>query len=135
MKAFDKINEIFNKYELKPIIIDNKYSNIYQYLNDNPHNRTLYKSTKDDFYFINKYKNRIPKGHYGFSIGNPIIPIWCDIIEEIIDTCIDIDPNLQICQVKLKYGSICFYINTIIEDIIDIEIMIGDKLYDKNLIY
>ena len=135
INVLDKIVEIFNSYELKPIVLDEKYNNVYQYLNEFPDKRPEYESEKDDTYFIEKYKNRIPKGHYGFAIGSPIIPVWCDILENIIDTCIEDDPNFKILQIKIKFGGIRFYVNTTIKQIDGIELLIMSILHDNALIY
>jgi len=136
MNIFDKIVEIFNKYELKPIVFDEKYNNVYQYLNEFPDKRKDFETEKNDFYFINKYSKYIGEGHYGFSIGTPIVPEWNEIIEKILDLCIETDPDFKILQIKLKFGGIRFYVQTnIIEDIDDIEILIMKKMHDNALIY
>lgn len=136
MKLLNNVIEIFNKYELNPIILPSEYSNVYEYLKVNSKYRNLYISTKNDIYFLKKYKNYISLGHYGFSIGDPIIPAWNEIIDEVLELCISHDPDFSIQQIKLKYGYICFYVESnIISDILDIELYITQKLYDKNLVY
>lgn len=136
MELLNKIKEIISKYDLKPIDISKKYKNIYQYLNDHPEDTNKYQSDKNDKYFTEKYYNYISNGHYGFSIGNPIIPEWNEIIDNIIQLCIENDPKFEIFQIKIKFGGICFYVHSdIISDLLDIIIFIENKLRDKALIY
>lgn len=135
MKLLDKIQEIFNNYELKPLEFDG-FKNIYDYLNNNPEKRPEYETQYNDGYFLKKYRDHISKGHYGFSIGKPIIPVWNEILDKILEICIENDPKFEIQQIKLKFGRICFYVqSSVIEDIHEVEMLIMNKLYDKELIY
>jgi hypothetical protein len=87
-------------------------------------------------FLIKKYRQHIPKGHYGFSIGEPIIPQWNEILDKIVEVCIAADPNFEIRQVKLKFGGICFYVHSdVIEDLHEVEVQIGNTLFDRGLIY
>lgn len=136
MKLLEKVVEIIDKYNLKPIQISNEYSNIYTYLSIYPEKQVEYTTDVTDTFLLDKYKNNIPEGWYGFAIGTPIIPSWPKIIDEVLQLCITNDPNFEIHQIKLKFGGICFYVHSeIIEDIFDIESVIEDRLYDKLLIY
>lgn len=110
MKIIDKVIAIFSEYELKPLEFPVGHKDIYSYLNEFPDKRPDYISQKDDWFFIEKYENYISKGHYGFSLGTPIIPAWNEILEKIIDLCIKTDPEFEICQVKIKFGRVCFYV-------------------------
>jgi len=136
MKLLDQIKEIFNKYELKLTELPTDHKNVYSFLRECPEFKKNFHNDKTDWYFIEKYRSHIPKGWYGFSLGDPIIPIWCEIIDEIVQLCIDNDPNFEIHQIKIKFGGICFYVESnIIEDTFEIECLIENTLYDKALIY
>jgi len=136
MKILDDIQDVFNEHKLKPIVLPEDCTNVYVYLKKYPEKKGEFHSEKNDRYFLKKYRNHIVKGHYGFSIGDPIIPEWCEILDEILQICVDVDPEFGICQIKIKYGGIRFYVESdIIEDISDIERLISNTLYDKALIY
>lgn len=136
MKILDKVIEIFNQYDLKPIELSNGHKNIYSFLNAYPEFRKDFETEKNDLYFINKYRKYISERHYGFSIGTPIVPEWNEIIEKILEICIEADPNFKIQQIKLKFGGMRFYVYTnIIEDIEDVEMLIMEKMRDKALVY
>jgi hypothetical protein len=125
------------KYKwLRINILPNNYRNIYDYLRDFPKECEKYEPRRSDDYFLLKYKKYIPHGHYGFSIGTPIYPVWNEIIDKVLDLCISVDSQFQICQVKLKWGRIDFncYSN-IIEDMIEIDKLFMNNLYDNYLIY
>lgn len=136
MKILEEVKNIFDKYELSPISLPNDYKNIYEYLRDNEEQKSNYSSPKDDSYFIQKYHKNISPGHYGFALGDPIIKEWCEIIDEVLELCIKIDPEFEIMQIKIKFGGVRFYVNSeIIEDIFETEVFIGECLFDKTLIY
>jgi len=136
MKILDQIQSIFDKYELHSITLPDGYKNIYTFLKEYPEFIGDFQTEKDDTYFIEKYKRHIPPFYYGFALGAPIISSWNDIIDEILELCIRIDPNFEIHQIKIKYGSICFYVySDVIEDILDVEQLIECTLYDSALIY
>ena len=83
-----------------------------------------------------KYREYIPQGWYGFDIGTPIIPAWMEIIDNIVELCVENDPDFEIHQIKLKFGGICFYVySNVIDDIHDIEYLILNTLNDRALIY
>lgn len=134
MKILDKVEEVFNGYELKPLVL-NQGMNVYDLIRLKPEQREVFSSEKDDSYFIKKYRQYIPQGWYGFSIGNPIIPEWMEIIDKVLEICVEADPNLEIHQIKLKFGAICFYVKSeVIEDIHEVE-MYMYKLSDRALVY
>jgi hypothetical protein len=136
MKILEKVQAIFNQYKLNPVILPEDYKNIYTYLREHPEFKGSYETDKDDVYFLKKYRNNIAKGHYGFAIGDPIIPAWNQILDEILELCIVSDPNFEIMQIKIKFGGIRFYVySEIIEDIHDVEMLIDSTLFDKVLIY
>jgi len=136
MKLIDKVKNIINQHELKPLLLPEGYNNVYCFLKEYPNFKKDFETNKDDFYLFDKYRSYVPRGWYGFSIGTPIIPIWNEIIEQILDLCIENDPNFEIHQIKIKFGTICFYCySEVIEDIFDIEVLIYNTLRDDALIY
>jgi len=136
MKILNKIKEIFDQHELKPIELPDGYKNIYDFLRANPVESENYESEINDIYLLKKYREYIPKGWYGFDIGTPIIPEWMKIIDEIVETCIEIDPIFEIHQIEIKFGGIRFYCGSeVIEDLHEIESLIEDSLWDVALIY
>jgi hypothetical protein len=137
MKILDKVQEVFNQYELKPIKIPEGYNRLYTYLREHPEERyDKYSSEKNDEYFLKKYGAYIPKGWYGFSIGTPIVPVWCEIIDKILEICVLADYHFEINQIKLKFGGIRFYVNSqVIKDIDEVESLIEKTLHDNALIY
>ena len=136
MKILDQVIEIVKKYDLKPISLPEEYKNIYNYLRINPDESKNYISDKNDSFFINKYKKHIPQGWYGFSLGDPIIPEWNEIIDEILSLCIEIDPEFEIHQIKVKFGFVCFYAySSVIYDIDEVDHFLSQNLYDKFLIF
>src|ERR1035437_966885 len=136
MKILDKVQEIFNQYDLKPIEISKGYKNIYDFLRKYPEFSKDFKSSIEDSDLNTKYSKHIPKGWYGFDIGTPIVPEWMEIIDKIVALCIEIDPEFEIHQIKIKFGGIRFYVHSnIIDDIHDVESLIDTNLSDSVLIY
>ena len=137
MKILNEIEEIIAKYDLKPIKLPDDYKNLYSYKKSNPQDVTYYYNIeKSDSYLCEKYADNIPHGWYGFDVGTPIIPEWMDILDKIVELCIENDPDFEIHQIKLKFGGIRFYVySEIIEDTHEIEMYIEDKLFDAALIY
>jgi len=136
MKLLDEVKQIIEKYDLKPIELPDGYKDVYNYLRDFPSEVGRFETNKEDGFLYDKYRSFIPRGWYGFSLGSPIVPEWVDIIDEILELCIIIDPNLEIHQIKLKWGGIRFYVNSnLIEDIDDIEFLLEDTFQDEALVY
>jgi len=136
MKILNEVEEIFTGYELKPIQLPDGFKNVYEYLRANPLETEKYESKKNDGYLLKKYREYIPKGWYGFDIGTPIIPEWMEIIDKIVELCVENDPDFEIHQIKLKFGGICFYVySAVIEDTHEVERLILDNLFDPALIY
>jgi hypothetical protein len=136
MKILDKVQKIFNQYELKPIELPTEFKNVYVFLRAYPEFRKDFEPEKDDSYLIRRYRDHIPKGWYGFDIGSPIVPVWSTIIEQIVDVCLEADPNFEIHQIKIKFGGIRFYVHSeTIEDVHEVESLIGTMLFDRALIY
>jgi hypothetical protein len=138
MKILDKVQEVFNRHQFKPIDIDESgiFPNIYLYLRSHPEMKKLFEPEKNDGYLLRKYKDHIPRGWYGFDIGEPTVPVWSTIIDEILDICLEADPKFEIHQIKMKFGGIRFYCNSeLIEDLHEVESLIDNTLWDKALIY
>lgn len=136
MKCLEDIKKIIDSYNIEPVKLPEGYKNIYQLIKDIPEVKENFVSNKDDMFLIKKYHNNISQGHYGFSIGTPTNPKWNEVIDEILEFCISKDPNFQIMQVKVKFGFMCFYVESkIIEDTHDIEVLIMKTLSDKAIIY
>lgn len=136
MKLLEEVKKIVKKHNPKPIKLPENYSDVYDYLRNNPDKENDFKSEIDDYVLMSKYRKHVPRGWYGFDIGTPIIPEWMLIIDEVTKLCIDNDPNFEIHQVKLKYGRICYYVSSsIIEDYDEIDEYIEDISYDKALVY
>jgi len=136
MKILEKVQAIFAEYELNPIELPEGYKNVYQYQRDYPDEEKKFESEKTDGYFFNKYRAHIPRGWYGFSLGDPIVPEWCEILEKVLDICLETDPSFEIHQIKIKFGGIRFYCSSeVIEDLHDVEFLIENKLHDPKLIY
>jgi len=136
MKCLDDIKKIIGSYELEPIKLPEGYKNLYVLIDHVPEIKENFKSEKDDFFFLKKYKEHISHGHYGFSIGTPTNPKWNELMDEILEFCVSKDPNFEIQQIKIKFGFMCFYVSSeVIEDVHEIEVLIMKTLSDKALIY
>lgn len=136
MKILDKVQEIFNQYELKPLILPESFTDVYAFIRAYPDFGKDFLPEIRDVNLNEKYLKHIPKGWYGFDIGTPIVPEWMEIINKIVEVCVIADPDFEIHQIKLKFGGIRFYCSSqIIEDLHDIEYLIENNLFDKALIY
>jgi len=136
MNILDKVQEIFNQYELKPIELPKEYKDVYLFLRAYPEFGKDFKSSIDDHDLNTKYRKHIPKGWYGFDVGTPIVPQWMEIIDKIVEICTAVDPDFEIHQIKLKFGGICFYCGSeIIDDLHGVEYLIANKMHDRALIY
>jgi hypothetical protein len=132
MKVLDRIKKIFEDHPFSPIILEGE-KNIYLASKEK---RDQYTTSIGDSYLFNKYRSNIPPGWYGFALGNPIIPEWVAIIEKALDVMIEVDPNLEIHQVKIKFGGVRFYVESKkIEDLSSIVRLIEEEMYDVALIY
>jgi len=136
MKISDKVQEIFDQHELLPIELSKDFKDVYMFLRKYPEFSKDFKSTIEDSDLNKKYRKHIPKGWYGFDIGTPIVPVWMEIIDKIVEACVAIDPDFEIHQIKLKFGGICFYCGSnIIDDLHEVECIIANNLFDRALIY
>ena len=136
MKILEKVQEIFNQYDLKPIELPKEFKDVYVFLRKYPEFGKDFKSSIEDSDLNTKYRKHIPRGWYGFDVGTPIVPSWMEIIDKIVEACVAVDPEFEIHQVKLKFGGICYYCGSnIIDDLHDVEFLIAEKLFDRALIY
>jgi len=136
MKILEKVQEIFNQYELKPIELPKDFKDVYMFLRKYPEFGKDFKSEIDNCSLNEKYGKYIPKGWYGFDIGIPIVPLWMEIIDKIVEACVAIDSDFEIHQIKIKFGGIRFYCGSeVIEDLHKVESLIENTLWDKALIY
>ena len=130
MKLLNKVNEIFENYKWEKYI-----DNPYKLDRKSETYKEKYNSEKSDHYFIKKYCERIGKGHYGFSLGNPIHPEWTEIIDQVLELCIENDPDFEIQQIKIKWGTVNFNVSSeVIEDIHEIDKKFYE-LSDEALVY
>ena len=137
MKLLKEVEEIMDKYNLS-VNIPSEYKNVYRYRDAHPNivEEEFSHPEINDSFLINKYKNRIPMGWYGFAIGEPTPKNWFVVIDKILELLIKNDPSFEIYQIKMKYGGIRFYVGTsVIEDIDEIEDLIDEKLFNEKLIY
>jgi hypothetical protein len=94
-----------------------------------------------DLYLFMKWAHRVRKGWYGFALGKEVPLVWAKIIEDFLDELVKEAPNFQICQIKLKFGGLRFYVDLNLEDeekvkVINEEIVkLCAILFDKRLIY
>lgn len=57
-----------------------------------------------------KWAHKVPPGWYGFDL--PDAPVrWLKIIDEFLDYIDRQDPNMEIHQIKLKFGGLRFYVD------------------------
>ncbi len=134
MKLLDEVKKIVNDYDLE-VTLPEHCKTVYKCTHEEYEELDLWPQ-KGDAYLMEKYEKHIPPGWYGFAIGKPIPKNWIDCIEETLDLLIKNDPELEIHQIKLKYGGIRFYVySEKIEDINDISFFIENSMFSKTLIY
>lgn len=73
MNILDKVQEVFNQHEFKPIKLPKEFKNLYMFLNTYPEFGKNFKSSIEDSELNKKYRKHIPKGWYGFDIGTPMV--------------------------------------------------------------
>ena len=112
-----------------------------------PHTDTPYKDSTTikeagelEVALIKKWESHIGKGWYGFALG--MVPLsWLHVIDEFLDYLVNIDPKMEIQQLKKKYGGIRFYVHVNGKDEEEnefIQLQIDElerTLYDEKLIY
>ena len=91
-----------------------------------------------DIILIEKWKNRIPNGWYGFDGINEL---WGKIIDKFLTELEKECPDFQIHQIKLKFGGLRFYVDLgkiSVDKRAKIYIQINkleEALFSKSLIY
>ena len=95
-----------------------------------------------DVYLFMKWAYKIPKGWYGFALGNTVPFTWALIIDDFLDEINKVAPDFEIHQIKLKFGGLRFYIsiNTLMskekDDFIHEQVSkLEDLLQSKDLVY
>jgi len=129
------IDKILRKYKIQR---DYNYPNI-----ENPYKVKELKNASSNLEanLLEKWKNHIPQGWYGFAIGRPCPDSWFYVIDEFLDYLLTIDPNFEIYQIKMKFGGICFYVRVESDDeekqeFINLQLnRLQYELFDKKLIY
>ena len=134
MKMLETVEKILDKYDLT-VDVPKGCSNVYACTEKQREELKLYPK-KNDSYFVKKYKDYIPPGWYGFAIGSPTPEAWVEAIDEVLELLIKEDENLQIQQIKMKFGGIRFYVESEkVEDIHEIGLVIEDQMYSRKLAY
>jgi hypothetical protein len=136
MKILEDVKKILENYNLS-VYIPDEYMNVYQYRDAHPIIEEDFSHPEiNDSYLFEKYKNNIPVGWYGFSIGEPTPKNWLVVIDKIVKLCVTADPQFEIHQIKMKFGGICFYVESKnIDDIYDVCSLIENTLFNDKLIY
>lgn len=82
-----------------------------------------------------KWGHKIEKGHYGFSLSSPLPTVFFEAIDYLLEKLDERCPNFTFSQIKLKMGSVRFYLNGIDTET-DYEVeAIAQELHDKYLFY
>ena len=137
MKLKEQVQEIVDKYYLG-VDIPDEYPTVYKYRDEHPDKfeEEFCSSEITDDTLCEKYAKHIPDGWYGFSIGQPTPPNWFKVIDKVVALMVDNDPDFEIHQIKMKFGGICFYVESnVIEDIWEAATVVEKNLHSKKLIY
>jgi len=137
MKLLDEVKKIVESYNTM-VIVPEQYKNVYEFARneDEKADESFGDFEINDSYLFDKYQKQIPKGWYGFNIGHPTPKNWFIVIDKVLEFLIDKDPDLEIHQIKMKFGGIRFYVESkAIEDIWEIIIYIENTLFDRKLVY
>jgi hypothetical protein len=73
--------------------------------------RTGFHSYISDVMLFSKWAYRVGKGWYGFSLGD-VPRVWVDVLDEFLSWLESQCPDFEIHQVKMKLGSLRFYVGT-----------------------
>jgi hypothetical protein len=63
-----------------------------------------------DIFLFMKWAYKIPKGWYGFALGDTVPYSWYAAIDKVLVYIESLDPKFKIHQIKLKFGGLRFYI-------------------------
>lgn len=116
------------------------------YINDNIKKKYSDGCYEEELRLIQKYAPYIPKGWYGFSFGSPLHLDWFKIIDEFLTYLIELEQlnkiwDIEIHQIKLKFGGVRFHVSYNCEDkelreFINLQIeKLENTLFDEKLIY
>jgi len=134
MKLLDDVKKIVEGYNLE-VNLPEHCKKVYDCDEDEKKKLKLYPDKRDS-YFLKKFEERIPPGWYGFDMGDPTPNSWMECIDAVLDFLVEKDPEFEIHQIKLKFGGLRFYVQSeVIEDVMDIELYLEDKMFDRSLIY
>lgn len=82
---------------------------------------------------VTKWQHKIVPGWYGFDLYD--VPLrWLNIIDDFLDYLHQEDPNFKIHQIKLKFGSLRFYVECqarLRQEIAELE----NHLVDQGLVF
>jgi len=131
MSSLEQVKKIISGFDLALVVPEN-CENLYKYEGHMPD----FVPALTDGDLIEKYKDHIPAGWYGFSIGTPTPKKWVEVLDKILEFLIKEDPNFTIHQIKMKFGGIRFYCaSEIISDLNEIESLIEKSMFDQKLVY
>jgi hypothetical protein len=68
-------------------------------------------SNAADVSLFQKWAYRVGKGWYGFKLGY-IPEVWTDMLDDFLTWLESQCPNFEIWQIKMKFGSLRFHVNT-----------------------
>ena len=129
----NKAEELIEKYSLKP--------DSYYHVDFNPY----LEEYRDSVMHIcnskmnelqEKFKQRIPKGWYGFKgLGFPTPLEWFKVLEEFLNYVEQQCPDFEIYQIKIKFGGIRIYLGNISKEIQQEIFELTSAMVDAKLIY
>ena len=91
-------------------------------------------SLDPDIYLFQKWAHRVPKGWYGFALGN--VPFrWAQILDDFLTEVEKENKDFEIHQIKLKFGGCRIYLGNINKKTQDEIDKLEDCLFSKDLIY
>lgn len=127
-----KLQELIDKYHLQR----NSYypEDFLPYRDTSPEDQKIMRERTRQLQ--QKYAAYIPKGWYGFlGLGAPTAITWFDVIEEYIDHLLQSSPDLEILQVKVKFGGIRMYLGKITKEQQEELSTLTNLLHDDKLIF
>lgn len=140
------INKILQKYKGQPNYWFPEVKEKNLYANQAIKEKYSLGCREEELRLLNKYKQYIPKGWYGFSLGEPLHLDWFKIIDEFLEYLVGLQTagkisNFEILQYKLKLGGLRAYCtwktdNEELDEHIRLQISkLENWLYDDKLIY
>lgn len=111
----EKYNLAQNTYENLPVISNEEYS---VWITD----------------FCGKWSSRFAQGYWNFDLM-PLPWIWHAAIDEALDIITEDSPEFKICQIKIKFGGVRFYLIDISGEVFDGIEELESVLQDDSYIY